>query len=119
VGCSRVLDDGISYSLCDERSGIRFAFGCEFQRDIFLGNVANAVGFFFVSTVGLLAARGINLHVHMGFWMAISATTILWFLRYSQLRNAGVPKLVYGKIFRQNFWVGFVVLTGMIVGEIF
>ncbi len=71
-----------------------------------------------MSTVGLLAAMGINLHVHMGFWMP-SATTILWFLRYSQLRNAGVPKLVYGKIFRQNFWVGFVVLTGMIVGEIF
>jgi 4-hydroxybenzoate polyprenyltransferase len=51
--------------------------------------------------------------------MAISAAAILWFLQYSQLRNADIPKLVYGKIFRQNVWVGFVILAGMIVGEIF
>jgi 4-hydroxybenzoate polyprenyltransferase len=77
------------------------------------------VGFFFVGTVGLLAAMGINLHLHVGFWMAISAAAILWFLQYSQLRNADIPKLVYGQIFRQNVWVGFVILAGMIVGEIF
>jgi 4-hydroxybenzoate polyprenyltransferase len=87
---------------------------------IFFGeNVANAVALFFVGTVCLLAAMGINLHLHIGFWMAISAAAILWFLQYSQLRNAEVPKLVYGKIFRQNVWVGFVILAGMIVGEIF
>ena len=68
---------------------------------IFFGeNVANAVALFFVGTVCLLAAMGINLHLHIGFWMAISAAAILWFLQYSQLRNADIPKLVYGKIFR-------------------
>jgi 4-hydroxybenzoate polyprenyltransferase len=68
--------------------------------------------------VGLLAVMGINLHLHVGFWMAISAA-IWWFLQYSKLRNADIPKLVYGQIFRQNVWVGFVILAGMIVGEIF
>jgi 4-hydroxybenzoate polyprenyltransferase len=77
------------------------------------------VGLFFVGTVGLLAAMGINLHLHIGFWMAISAAAILWFLQYSQLRNADIPKPVYGQIFRQNVWVGFVILVGIIVGEIF
>jgi 4-hydroxybenzoate polyprenyltransferase len=62
---------------------------------------------------------GINLHLHIGFWMAISVAAILWFLQYSQLRNADIPKLVYGQIFRQNVWVGFLLLAGMIVGEIF
>ncbi|MBD0342224.1 MAG: 4-hydroxybenzoate octaprenyltransferase, partial [Microcoleus sp. Co-bin12] len=66
-----------------------------------------------------LAAMGINLHLHIGFWLAISAAAILWFLQYSQLRNADIRKLVYGQIFRQNVWVGFVILAGMIVGEIF
>lgn len=82
-------------------------------------NAANAVVFFFVGTVGLLAAMGINLHLHMGFWMAISGEAILWFLQYSQLRKADIPKLVYGQIFRQNVWVGFVILAGMIVEEVF
>ncbi|MEG4330094.1 4-hydroxybenzoate octaprenyltransferase, partial [Microcoleus sp. herbarium5] len=49
----------------------------------------------------------------------ISAAAILWLLQYSQLRNADIPKLVYGQIFRQNVWVGFVILAGMIAGEIF
>ncbi|TAE00970.1 MAG: 4-hydroxybenzoate octaprenyltransferase [Oscillatoriales cyanobacterium] len=44
---------------------------------------------------------------------------ILWFLQYSQLRKSDLPNPVYGQIFRQNVWVGFVILAGMIVGEIF
>jgi len=105
------------YAMSDREDDLRLGVN---SSAIFFGdNAANAVGFFFVGTVGLLAAMGINLHLHIGFWMAISAAAILWFLQYSQLRNADIPKLVYGKIFRQNVWVGFVILAGMIVGEIF
>jgi len=105
------------YAMSDREDDLRLGVN---SSAIFFGdNAANAVGFFFVGTVGLLAAIGINLHLHIGFWMAISAAAILWFLQYSQLRNADIPKLVYAKIFRQNVWVGFVILAGMIVGEIF
>ena len=105
------------YAMSDREDDLRLGVN---SSAIFFGdNAANAVGFFFVGTVGLLAAMGINLHLHIGFWMAISAAAILWFLQYSQLRNADIPKLVYGQIFRQNVWVGFVILVGMIVGEIF
>jgi len=105
------------YAMSDREDDLRLGVN---SSAIFFGdNAANAVGFFFVGTVGLLAAMGINLHLHVGFWMAISAAAILWFLQYSQLRNADIPKLVYGQIFRQNVWVGFVLLAGMIVGEIF
>ena len=105
------------YAMSDREEDLRLGVN---SSAIFFGeNAANAVGLFFVGTVGLLAAMGINLHLHLGFWMAISAAAILWFLQYSQLRNADIPKLVYGQIFRQNVWVGFVILAGMIVGEIF
>jgi len=105
------------YAMSDREDDLRLGVN---SSAIFFGdNAANAVGFFFVGTVGLLTAMGINLHLHIGFWMAISAAAILWFLQYSQLRNADIPKLVYGQIFRQNVWVGFVILAGMIVGEIF
>jgi len=104
------------YAMSDREDDLRLGVN---SSAIFFGDkVANAVGFFFVGTVGLLAAMGINLHLHIGFWVAISAA-ILWFLQYSQLRKADIPKLVYGQIFRQNVWVGFVILAGMIVGEIF
>jgi 4-hydroxybenzoate polyprenyltransferase len=105
------------YAMSDREDDLRLGVN---SSAIFFGdNAANAVGFFFVGTAGLLAAIGINLHLHIGFWMAISAAAILWFLQYSQLRNAEVPKLVYATIFRQNVWVGFVILAGMIVGKIF
>ena len=105
------------YAMSDREDDLRLGVN---SSAIFFGdNAANAVGFFFVGTVGLLAAMGINLHLHIGFWMAIIAAAILWFLQYSQLRKADIPNSVYGQIFRQNVWVGFVILAGMIVGEIF
>ncbi len=105
------------YAMSDREDDLRLGVN---SSAIFFGdNAANAVGFFFVGTVGLLAAMGINLHLHIGFWIAICGAAILWFLQYSQLRKADIPNPVYGQIFRQNVWVGFVILAGMIVGEIF
>jgi 4-hydroxybenzoate polyprenyltransferase len=105
------------YAMSDREDDLRLGVN---SSAIFFGdNAANAVGLFFVGTVGLLAAMGINLHLHVGFWLAISGAAIWWFLQYSQLRKADIPKLVYGQIFLQNVWVGFLILAGIIVGEIF
>ncbi len=105
------------YAMSDREDDLRLGVN---SSAIFFGdNAANAVGFFFVATVGLLVGMGINLQLHIGFWMAIFGAAVLWFLQYSQLRKADIPNPVYGQIFRQNVWVGFVILAGMIVGEIF
>lgn len=105
------------YAMSDKEDDLRVGVN---SSAIFFGdNAANAVGFFFLGTLALLVAIGMNLQLHIGFWMAIGAAAILWFLQYSQLRNADLPKPVYGQIFRQNVWVGFVILAGMIVGDIF
>ncbi|MGB7713112.1 MAG: 4-hydroxybenzoate solanesyltransferase [Microcoleus sp.] len=105
------------YAMSDREDDLRLGVN---SSAIFFGDsAANAVGFFLIATVGLLAAMGINLQLHIGFWIAILGAAILWFLQYSQLRKADIPRPVYGQIFRQNVWVGFVLLAGMIVGEIF
>ncbi|MBE9161289.1 4-hydroxybenzoate solanesyltransferase [Tychonema sp. LEGE 06208] len=105
------------YAMSDREDDLRLGVN---SSAIFFGDhAANAVGFFFVGTVGLLAAMGINLQLHIGFWIAICAAAILWVLQYNQLRKTDIPNPVYGQIFRQNVWVGFVILAGMIVGDIF
>ncbi len=104
------------YAMSDREDDLRLGVN---SSAIFFGNyAANAVGFFFVGTVGLLAGMGIHLHLHIGFWIAICAAAILWLLQYSQLQKADIPRRVYGQIFSQNVWVGFVILAGMIIGEI-
>lgn len=105
------------YAMSDREDDLRLGVN---SSAIFFGDYAAiAVGLFFAGTVVLLAAVGINLHLHLGFWVAIGAATVLWFLQYSQLQKADLPKPVYGQIFRQNVWVGFAILAGTIVGELF
>jgi len=86
---------------------------------LFFGDyAADAVGVFFAGTVGLLARLGIVMQLHLGFWIAIAIATICWVWQYSRLRQEDLPKPVYGEIFRQNVWIGFVVLAGMIAGTL-
>ncbi|XZO01388.1 MAG: 4-hydroxybenzoate solanesyltransferase [Microcoleus sp.] len=105
------------YAMSDREDDLRL--GVNSSALFFGDNAANVVGFFFLATVGLLVAMGMNLQLHIGFWLAVFGAAILWFLQYSQLRQTDIPNPVYGQIFRQNVWVGFVILAGMIVGEIF
>jgi 4-hydroxybenzoate polyprenyltransferase len=86
---------------------------------LFFGDyAADAVGVFFAGTVGLLARLGVVMQLHLGFWIAIGIATVGWAWQYSRLRQQELPKPVYGEIFRQNVWIGFVVLAGMIAGSV-
>jgi 4-hydroxybenzoate polyprenyltransferase len=84
---------------------------------LFFGNyAAEAVGFFFVGTVAFLASLGITMHLNPAFWVTLIGGAIAWFWQYLQLRKEDLPKPVYGQIFGQNVWIGFILLTGMIAG---
>lgn len=86
---------------------------------LFFGDyAADAVGVFFAGTVGLLARLGVVMQLHLGFWIAIGIATVCWVWQYSRLRQQDLPKPVYGEIFRQNVWIGFVLLAGMIAGAV-
>lgn len=97
----------------DQKIGVR-------SSAIFFGDyAADAVGVFFAGTVGLLAVLGVFMQLHLGFWLAIAIATVGWVWQYTRLRQQDIPKPVYGEIFRQNVWLGFIVLFGMIIGSVF
>lgn len=94
----------------DQKIGVR-------SSALFFGDyAADAVGVFFAATVGLLARLGMVMQLHLGFWVAIAIATICWTWQYTRLRQPDLPKPVYGEIFRQNVWIGFILLVGMIAG---
>jgi 4-hydroxybenzoate polyprenyltransferase len=105
------------YAMSDRDDDLRLGVN---SSAIFFGDFsANAVGIFFVLTSIFLGATGINLHLSWGFWLTIFMAAIFWIGQYNQLRQKDLPKPVYGQIFRQNVWVGFILLAGMIIGAIF
>ena len=84
---------------------------------LFFGDyAAEAVGIFFAGTAGLLARLGIVMQLQPSFWLALGIATLGWAWQYTRLRQPDLPRPVYGEIFRQNVWIGFVVLAGMIAG---
>ncbi|HEY9833347.1 MAG TPA: 4-hydroxybenzoate solanesyltransferase [Stenomitos sp.] len=87
---------------------------------IFFGDyAAEAVGIFFVGTAGLLAWLGVVMQLHPGFWLGLGMAIALWAWQYIRLRQPDLPRPAYAEIFRQNVWIGFIILAGMIAGSIF
>jgi 4-hydroxybenzoate polyprenyltransferase len=85
---------------------------------LFFGrHVVVAIAVFLISTVVLLAALGYFLHLHWGYWFTLWASAILWGKEILMLcRSAHLPTAVYGKLFRENVWIGFLLLAGMVLG---
>jgi 4-hydroxybenzoate polyprenyltransferase len=86
---------------------------------LFFGDFAPiAMGIFFASTVFLLSWLGLIMHLRPTFWISLAIATISWVLQYARLRQQDLPNSAYGEMFRQNVWIGFIVLAGMIAGSL-
>lgn len=84
---------------------------------IFFGQwAAEAVGIFFLITAGLLWLTGWELGLGWPFWMTWAIALPLWGWEYWELRRVNPHRSLYGLIFRQNVWLGFWLLLGMVVG---
>jgi len=84
---------------------------------LFFGKYApEAIAIFFAGTVFLLAWLGVVMQLHLGFWMALVLAAAGWIWQYIRLRDPQLPNPAYGEIFRQNVWLGFLLLGGMIAG---
>ena len=84
---------------------------------VFFGKYApEAIGLFYLITVGLLAAVGIQLALGSIFWFGLAIAAGGWIWQYSTLREPDLPPAVYGEILGQNVWLGFILLAGMILG---
>ncbi|MEM1392320.1 MAG: 4-hydroxybenzoate solanesyltransferase [Cyanobacteria bacterium P01_D01_bin.116] len=85
---------------------------------LFFGNYAPlAIGGFFVGTVGLLIWLGIVTHLHIAFWISIAIAFAGWVWQSLRLTKTDLPTAAYGEMFRQNVWIGFILLAGMIAGN--
>ncbi len=86
---------------------------------LFFGKYAPlAIGIFFVGTIILLAWEGILLKLHLGFWISLILSSLAWFWQYWRLNQPRIPNPVFGQMFRQNVWIGFMLLAGMIIGSL-
>ncbi|MES1022113.1 4-hydroxybenzoate solanesyltransferase [Gloeocapsa sp. BRSZ] len=86
---------------------------------LFFGDyAADAIGIFFIGTVGLLAWLGIELQLNITFWIVLTLATAGWIWQYIRLKQKDIPNSAYAEMFRQNVWLGFLVLAGMITGSL-
>jgi 4-hydroxybenzoate polyprenyltransferase len=85
---------------------------------LFFGNYVEwAIAFFLVGTVAVLATLGSALHLHWGYWIALVIAALFWSREIWTLRrSAQLPSKIYGQLFRENVWIGFVLLAGMVLG---
>jgi 4-hydroxybenzoate polyprenyltransferase len=102
------------YAMADREDDARI--GVNSSARFFGKYAALAVGLFFAGAAILLARLGVVMGLGLGFWVAWSTTVVGWGWHYLQLRPQTPAPAVYGQIFRQNVWLGFVLLLGMELG---
>jgi 4-hydroxybenzoate polyprenyltransferase len=85
---------------------------------LFFGQYAShAVAAFYLGTTLLLAGVGSVLSLNSVFWLALVVAVGGWIWHYYQLCQRVIPHKIYGQQFRQNVWIGFVLLIGMTIGS--
>jgi len=102
------------YAMSDKEDDLKVGIN---SSAIFFGKyVAEAVGIFFIITAALMAALAFNLQLQTIFWLGWTIAIVGWILQYRKIRKSQLPRSVYGKVFSQNVWLGFILLAGMIFG---
>ncbi|BAY80921.1 4-hydroxybenzoate polyprenyl transferase [Calothrix parasitica NIES-267] len=87
---------------------------------VFFGDyVQEAIAIFFIGTAGLLVWLGIVTHLHIAFWISLVIAFTGWVWQYFRLKKTDIPNAAYGEMFRQNVWIGFILLAGMIAGSFY
>lgn len=85
---------------------------------LFFGKYApQAIGAFYVGTIVILAKLGWVMNLNGAYWIALGMSTIGWTWQYYKLAQPSIPHPFYQQSFRQNVWIGFILLAGMIAGS--
>lgn len=85
---------------------------------LFFGKyVVVAISTFFAGTVVLLTTLGIVIHLNWAFWVSLAIGTVGWIWQIFNLTKSELPNHIYGRMFRQNVWIGLILLVGMIIGN--
>lgn len=102
------------YAMSDKEDDLKIGIN---SSAIFFGDyAADAVGLFFALTAGLFAYLGVAMGLNFFFAVSWAIAVIGWVGQYIRLNEREIPKPIYGQIFQQNVWLGFILLAGIILG---
>ena len=102
------------YAMSDKEDDLKVGIN---SSAIFFGNyAAEAVGIFFIITAVLMAYLALSLQLQIIFWLGWAIAVVGWFLQYRRICQPQLDRSVYGKVFSQNVWLGFILLAGIIFG---
>jgi 4-hydroxybenzoate polyprenyltransferase len=102
------------YAMSDRQDDQRIGIN---SSALFFGKYApTAIAIFFIGTIILLAGLGLLVHLNTPFWISLILATIGWIWQIIRLQQPRIPHPAYGEMFRQNVWIGFLILAGMIIG---
>lgn len=101
------------YALSDREDDLKVGIN---SSAIFFGKYTpEAIAIFYGITVTLLFLLGLKLSLGWVFWFSLLLATGGWLWQYLTLRRPNLPRSVYGQVLGQNVWLGFILLTGMIL----
>ncbi len=82
---------------------------------LFFGQYAEvAIVTFFIGTAFFLGWMGIVMHLGLIYWFCLALSTLAWLSQGNELRQPNLPAATYAQLFRQNVWIGFLLLAGMV-----
>jgi 4-hydroxybenzoate polyprenyltransferase len=100
------------YAMSDRADDVRIGVK---SSALFFGKYAPmAIGICFAGTVFFLAWLGLIIHLQLAFWLSLVFASIAWIWQCLRLTKTLLPNSAYGEMFRQNVWIGFILLAGMI-----
>jgi 4-hydroxybenzoate polyprenyltransferase len=103
------------YAMSDREDDLRLGIN---SSALFFGKyAAEAVGIFLMFTAALMAYLGFYVNLNLFFWLSWVLSLAGWIWHYFKLRQSDLPRFVYGQIFSQNVWLGFILLVGIVVGS--
>lgn len=103
------------YAMADREDDERI--GVNSSARFFGSQAPLAIGLCFGGSTLLLGSVGFLLSLNGWFWLALATAAAGWFWQVRQLRDPQDGNL-YGQLFRQNVWLGFVLLLGMELGSL-
>jgi 4-hydroxybenzoate polyprenyltransferase len=102
------------YALSDREDDRRI--GINSSALFFGAKTPHAIGLFLAGTVALLGGVGTVMELNPMFWISLVAAILLWTWHYYRLCQTVIPHVAYAQMFRQNVWIGFILLVGMVFG---
>lgn len=85
---------------------------------LFFGRYAPyAIAAFYMGTAVILAKLGTVMQLNLWYWGALGLSTIAWGWQSYKLIQPSIPHSFYSFSFKQNVWIGFLLLAGMIAGS--